>query len=401
MKIHILRGQNQIGGSIIEISTASTRLFFDIGINLDEGAEVKVPKVDGLFCGEKNCDGVFISHYHSDHVGLMPYLLPDIPVYMGEDAYNMLEASSDYRNIPVNFMPAFLHEDVSVQIGDILVTPIQCDHSAYDSYMFLIESEGKSVLYTGDFRANGRQDFSELLLSIPHVDAVIIEGTTLSRDISKRNIEEEKLEEIAENYLKKHSGPAFIMMSSMNIDRLTTACKVAESTDRLLLEDIYTAELASAITDQQLIPCKQKNIRVFTTGGDLQYQKLQKFGNAKIGKYEIAEKPFLMCVRQSMQNYLAKLNELLSFEDGVLFYAMWKGYMEQPGMQEFIKFMEDRGVKLHVLHTSGHADALTIDQLIEAADPEFIIPVHTLNAEWFDRYSDDCSVIKDNQVLCL
>ena len=36
MNIHIHRGQNQIGGSIIEITDNKTRLFFDIGINLAE-----------------------------------------------------------------------------------------------------------------------------------------------------------------------------------------------------------------------------------------------------------------------------------------------------------------------------------------------------------------------------
>ena len=35
MKIHIHRGQNQIGGSIIEISSDTTRIFFDIGTELD------------------------------------------------------------------------------------------------------------------------------------------------------------------------------------------------------------------------------------------------------------------------------------------------------------------------------------------------------------------------------
>lgn len=53
MIIHIHRGQNQIGGSIIEVSTTKTRLFFDIGINLTENEDIEVPKIEGLFCGEK------------------------------------------------------------------------------------------------------------------------------------------------------------------------------------------------------------------------------------------------------------------------------------------------------------------------------------------------------------
>ena len=36
MKIKIWRGQNQIGGSIIEVASDTTRVILDIGSNLDE-----------------------------------------------------------------------------------------------------------------------------------------------------------------------------------------------------------------------------------------------------------------------------------------------------------------------------------------------------------------------------
>ena len=90
MNIHIHRGQNQIGGSVIEISTESARIFLDIGIELDEGKNIDVPQIDGLFCGTKKCDAVFISHYHADHIGLAEYLLPNIPIYIGEKAYRII-----------------------------------------------------------------------------------------------------------------------------------------------------------------------------------------------------------------------------------------------------------------------------------------------------------------------
>ena len=399
MTIKVHRGTNQIGGSIIEIATSCTRIFFDIGINLEEKETVIVPKIEGLFYGKRNCDGVFISHYHSDHIGLLPNLLPNIPIYMGEKAYHIYVSAASYRGVNVSFAPIFLYDANKVQIGDIGITPICCDHSAYDSYMFLIEADGKIVLYTGDFRANGRSDFEVLLSALPEVDVIIIEGTTLSHETFEQNIEEEKLEEIASNYIKKHAGPAFIMMSAMNIDRLITAYHAAQSTHRLFLEDIYTAEIASVAHKDILAPNKDKQIRGFTTGGDKKNEKLQHYGNAKIGKYEISKKPFIMCVRQSMKNYLAKLNELLSFEDGVLFYAMWKGYMKQPEMQDFIRFMQGKGVKLHILHTSGHADALTIDKLIEATNAKIIIPVHTENAEWFKRYSQSKKISNGELVI--
>ena len=132
-----------------------------------------------------------------------------------------------------------------------------------------------------------------------------------------------------------------------------------------------------------------ENTRVFMTGGDKQYKKLQKYPDIKIGKNEIVQTPFIMCIRSSMQNYLSKLNELISFEDGVLFYGMWKGYLEKTQTKGFVDFMEEKGVKTHILHTSGHADSVTIDKLIKDVKPKRIIPVHTENAEWFDKYKEN------------
>ena len=37
------------------------------------------------------------------------------------------------------------------------------------------------------------------------------------------------------------------------------------------------------------------------------------------------------------------------------------------------------------LHTSGHADAETIQALIQNVNPRHIIPVHTENAAWFQQ----------------
>ena len=398
MKINIIRGQNQIGGSIIEISTDKTKIVFDVGVNLDESKEIEIPKIDGLFCGEKKYDAVFISHYHSDHIGLLGYVLKDIPIYMGKRAYKIIEAANEYRGVSCEFSPEFIFEDKSIYVDDIKITPVLCDHSAFDSYMFLVEADGKKVLYTGDFRANGRLDYNNLLSKVPVVDALIIEGTTLSREEVIKNIEEETLEDIAFRALSKSSGPAFVMMSAMNIDRLITMSNVAKQTDRLFLEDIYTAKIAKASEESALRP--DKNTRVFMTGGDKQYQMLSEFDDIKIGKIAISKEKFLMCIRPSMRNYLSKLYEICSFEDGILFYGMWKGYLEQEDMKEFVDFMKSMGAKLHILHTSGHADEMTVENLIKDISPKTIIPVHTENAKWFSKY-EDVQIVFDCKDYCL
>lgn len=400
MKIIIHRGQHQIGGSIIEVRTETTKIIFDVGVNLDETAKTEYPIIKGLFEGEKGYDAVFISHYHADHMGLIDKVLEDIPVYIGKTAYRILQVSNQYRHIETEFCPLFLQHGKSILVGDIEVVPYSCDHSAYDSYMFLIKNNGRTILYTGDFRANGRLDYEKLLYELPEVDALIIEGTTLSRKEARDNILESALEEIAVEEARKYKGPCFVMMSAMNIERIATMRNVAKRTNRMLLEDVYTAQIATAIEKGKLKPDKDENIRVFITDGNPErYEQLKSFGSAKIGKQAIAKEKYVMCIRPSMINYLKKLNELQSFEDGILFYGMWKGYQEKEDIANLLQYLKERGVKIHTLHTSGHADEKTIEQLIADVNPSIIIPVHTENEEWFDVYKDIRWVVQDKNEI--
>ena len=103
LKINIIRGQNQIGGSIIEVYSDKTKIVFDVGINLIEDEQIEIPNVDGLFSGNKKYDAVFLTHYHADHIGLVSNIVKEIPIYMGEKAFNILQASNEYRDIKFDF----------------------------------------------------------------------------------------------------------------------------------------------------------------------------------------------------------------------------------------------------------------------------------------------------------
>ena len=96
MEIVIHRGENQIGGNIIEISTDKTRILLDVGRELDE-EEVRLPDIDGLF-DDPAFDAVFISHYHGDHIGLAYYIDKRIPLSLGEASARLVQASDAYKN---------------------------------------------------------------------------------------------------------------------------------------------------------------------------------------------------------------------------------------------------------------------------------------------------------------
>jgi ribonuclease J len=394
MKIIIHRGLEQIGGNIIEISTDKTRILFDIGLELEDDKNKKLPEIVGLF-DRKGFDAIFISHYHSDHLGLVYEVFPDIPIYIGENSYRIVSSSDAYKGVETISPTGFLTHGTPIRIGDIKITPYLCDHSAFDSYMLFAEAEGENVLYSGDFRSNGRKPFDWLLSQLPtNIDTLICEGTTLSRDNYVCQTEKD-LEIEAVNLFSKHTGPIFILQSSMNIDRIVTMYRSAKRTKRKFLEELYMAEIVNSIGGNIPNPIDFFDVKVFVTHSldkeSARYRLFDKYGINKIGKSQIAKQHFVMCVRTSMLNYLFSLSRIMSFENGLLVYSFWSGYRIQPEMINFINRCEAMGLKVVTLHTSGHADAQTIKALIDKVNPKKIIPVHTENADWFStNYFEKC-----------
>ena len=379
MKLHIHRGQNQIGGNIIEISTNTTKILLDVGLTLDGDSNQALPKIHGLF-DYAGYDAIFISHYHGDHIGLAYHTHKDIPLYIGEASYRIIKASDNYKKKATIKPKGFLYHKKPILVGDISITPYLCDHSAFDSYMLLCEADGESVLYTGDFRSNGRKSFDTLLAALPkNIDKLLCEGTTLSRG-QHTAITEIDLENRATDLFRNTTGPIFVLQSSMNIDRIVTMYRAAKRSNRIFLEQVYMADIATA-AGRSIPNPNFDDVYAFITSPS-KFKELSKY-ERRAGKAFLSQQPFVMCIRNSMLHYLKSLAGKMSFEDGLLVYSFWSGYRETESMKNFLSECEKLGLRIVTLHTSGHADECTIQKLIETVNPKILIPIHTENAQRF------------------
>ena len=388
MKINIIRGKNQIGGNIIEISTENTKILLDAGLELDNDKQDELPDIPALF-EYAGYDAIFVSHYHGDHLGLVYKAHRDIPVYIGESSYNIIKTSDNYKGNETIAPRGFLHHKEEIVVGDITVTPFLCDHSAFDSYMLLCSSGGESVLYTGDFRSNGRKPFSMLLNSLPKkIDKLICEGTTFSRE-GYFAVTEKTLEEKAAKLFSENNGPVFILQSSMNIDRVVTMYRAAKRTERVFLEDAYMAGITT-VAGEHIPNPKFSDVYAFITSPS-KYEYISGY-KRKVGKDRISKMHFAMCVRTTMLSYLKSLSKKMSFENGLLIYSFWSGYKNDEKMKEFLSECEAMGLKIETLHTSGHADENAVRKLIDTVNPDVIIPVHTENAERFREIAPEILV---------
>lgn len=415
MRLVIHRGTEQIGGSCIELATDNSRIIFDIGRELPDISEEKsnkepaLPKVKGLYRDDrKEIDAIFISHGHGDHVGLIEYTHPEIPVYIGEMAYKILDTTAKFTGGRAISNPLkYFKRGEEIVVGDFSITPYLVDHSGYDSYGFIIKAEGKSIVYTGDFRDHGRKKKATdyFKYNIPKgVDGLLIEGTMMGR--SEEVIEtEEKIEERAYQFMKSKDSPILVLQSSVNIDRLVSMYRASAKSGRIFVMDIFTAHIVSQLSASIPKPRVFKNIRVFypyllnkrmfeTAEGK---SLMKKFGQYCITRDELSNRQdYCMLIRPSM---LSDLEHIKNLEGSGFIYSIWSGYKGEKRTSEILDYAMEKNMDIVDFHTSGHASVEYLSRFIEHSKPKRLIPIHTESSHQFAERFKNVHIAKDVETI--
>ena len=387
MNIIIHRGTHQIGGSAIEISTASTRIILDFGneLSLDEKYTPINLDIDGVTKGILDCDGIVISHYHMDHLGQLTSALPEIPLYMGELSKEIAIISAEYqdKDLYLRLLGAnTFRGGEAFTIGNIHIRPLVIDHSAVDSYMFVIEAEGKRVLYTGDFRMHGlRHHILEKLVNtyIGEVDVLITEGTSLSRDADECISEAAVLEDIS-SYIQDGKY-VFLMCSSTNIDRIMGIWQNMP-TDKVLICDAYQKKILDTVL----------NNVYYESSLYRRHDSPLVLNKGPYPKYYM-DHGFVSLVRGT-EYFISHIKEFPK-DDVRIIYSMWTGYIEENlSLKNLLNTYP-----FYICHASGHVSKDDLVQLIELVDPGIVIPVHTDIPEKLERIVPNRTVcvVNDNE----
>ncbi|HNY63027.1 MAG TPA: MBL fold metallo-hydrolase [Bacteroidales bacterium] len=431
MKFKIHRGTKEIGGSCVEVWTENTRILLDFGMPLVEkdGKEFDfnkyknltskelvskgiLPNIEGLYEGSKELiDGVIISHSHQDHYGLANFINTNIQFYLGEATHTIIELNNLFTQQNIHLKNTnYFEKTKQFTIGDISITPYWADHSAFDAYSFLVEANGKSLFYSGDFRSHGRKSgaFRWFTHNAPQdVDYLLLEGTTVSREDEEFQTEEEIESELTKLF-KQKGKINLIYTSGQNIDRITSIYKACLQTGKTFVVDVYVAKVLIELSRFGKIPFPSKkfeNLKVifpyYTSNRltrDGNEKVLFQFKHYKIKKEEIANQAenIVMIVRPSMQK---ELEHIEGIDGGNLIYSMWEGYLKKSYTMNFVDYLTNREFALYQIHTSGHADTKTLKKLVEAIKPKNIVPIHTFEGvKYKDIFTEPIVELEDGEI---
>ena len=97
------------------------------------------------------------------------------------------------------------------------------------------------------------------------------------------------------------------------------------------------------------------------------------------GKYAWLIRPSMLC-------FMKKYNRVPS----VVVTSIWEGYeKDEP---EFMDWIRERGFDNPHIHTSGHADAKSLQSIVRHVDPGLLIPIHTTVPERFATLFPDRTI---------
>ena len=133
----------------------------------------------------ESVNGIFITHMHGDHTnGLVPYLelaswmykTADPEIFIPGSCADVSACLKNWFTLNGSPMRDFrfnaVHEGVIFNDGVLKVTAIRNKHCA-NSYSFIVEAEGKCVLFSGDLSKHPADDFPYTSLDLPLEFAVL------------------------------------------------------------------------------------------------------------------------------------------------------------------------------------------------------------------------------------
>ena len=395
VKLCIHRAADTIGGNCIEIVAPSReRILLDAGRPLDTPDDAPAPVPASLDTAGPVV-GVLLSHAHTDHCGMLGVLPADWPIFCGEATEVLLNLSAALRKESISQQCNHWQSGKDLSIGPFTITPWLIDHSAFDAYAVRIDVGGKSIFYSGDFRAHGRKAvLTEKLMSNPpqNLDVLIMEGTNLpsAGGTRKETITEAALEEDFVRLFKESKGRIFVSWSSTNIDRTISLYRACKKSGRVLVPDLFCMMVLMRLGTFAKIPQPSwqcGHMRAAVTSrmtylaerlGEADIVENLKKNNAAMSAAWLADNPekWVIMARSSLVDDFARKG-VVPNENDVWVWSQWKGYLEQESSQKMKDFFAP--CRMKYMHSSGHASPDVLQRFAESMNAKMLIPVHGEN----------------------
>lgn len=362
------------------------------------------------------------SHYKKAAAQMRPFFLVN-PGEIPAALQNFWGSTSAARELAAHPLQQ------SSRVAGLNVKRFTVDHSIFGSSAFAVETKEGWVVYTGDMRLHGAkghltQSFAEEVRKLNPV-VLITEGTRIP-DKSDNGAIDTSDEEIHDeafvfqnclNAVKAANGLVIADFGPRNLERLLVFLQIAKQVGRklaVMMKDAYLLETVHAciphdvcnpLTEDELVLFKD----VKSTQMGWEKAIVERYGHKMADGWEIhrRQKNYIVCMS------FLDVNELIDIQPdagAVYIYSSSEAYTEEQKIdfQRLLNWLRLFNVKpIGVpdpmtgkvlpsdagLHASGHMAASDLLKIIRTINPKIVIPVHTLQPDFFKRELEEYQVL--------
>lgn len=361
-------------------------LLVDCGIGFADsslpGVDLLIPDVTNLkkeLGNGKRIVGLCLSHGHEDHIGALPFILPQLPKFpvygsmltaaLAND--KLVEFGVDARVQVVNFT------DKPLQLGPFTVSFIRMTHSIIDAANIFIKTPVGNYYHGSDFKfdftpVDGKESELSKIAKAGTEGVTCLFSDALGAEKPGHSKSEQFIKDSFEEAFRKTPGKVFITTYSSNISRLNQAIEVAVSQGRKV-----------CFMGRSLLKARD-------VGRTLKYMNLNKKFEVRpqeISRYKPNQIMILVAGSQAQES--SALTRIANNDDRDLRIEKGDTVIFSadpiPGNEENIYALVDlisrRGARViysditDEFHVSGHGSSNDLKLLISLTNPKYVVPI--------------------------
>lgn len=394
--IQFYAGLKTIGGTIFEVKYKEERFIADFGMIFQnkEGVQLRpqhtiselqaigvIPSISGVLKNDEvdRNTTIAISHLHLDHMGLLQYLHPDVPIIMSEESKALYEhlhtieeephvnVARQVKSIPFN-EPFLVSKHIQVELFPV-------NHDVLGASAMRIVTPDTTIVYSGDVRLHEADtDTANLPKVAASPDILIIETTNVQEEFLDINPVIASEKDVIIPTLWEIDTPIIFNIYHRNVKRLEILIEAAKQKDKLIVFEPETAYLVQAFQMEaphvRFLQAEQSNSQI----GDLLHT-IQPITLTELNR------DFSQVWMQSTYHHIEMLQDLpVQGATYVHSNGVPLGDFD-PVYKELLEWIEKLQMKLVVLGVSGHAAAPQIKWLADAMQAKVTIPLHGFTPE--------------------
>jgi len=158
VKIIPLGGLGEIGKNMMVMEYEDDIILIDVGLMFPEeemlGIDLVIPDISYLLDKQEKIRGIVVTHGHEDHVGALPYLLPQLnaPVYSTKLTRGLISVKLKERKTLSGANLIVVPFGEKVTLGKFRIEFFPVCHSIPDAAGLIISTPIGTIVHSGDFK---------------------------------------------------------------------------------------------------------------------------------------------------------------------------------------------------------------------------------------------------------